>query len=585
MSYMLEIFGRTLPDSLWPVFRDYLSRAAPRVSNAVPPDTRHPTPDARCSMHDARRTTPEPRARPSGKAVSGRTVRHVLAGVTALQESSASQAKVHFDRAISSHDRSPAAIIGMACALDMLGQAARARRYVQFAMHRFPNDAKLHYAMGLLEERCGELDRAAALYKHSIYFQPNQKSSRFRLMALAMAKGDYQAARAQAETVASQNPLELPHWTRLGGLQLLTDDPTRAIQSFEQALRLLADNWQSRPDRKRKHLRHRNIEKAIDHLERKIAGGANYADLHVRLGDLYNRQGRGDEAVNEYRQALCVNPYYLEATAKVAASRILAGDHEEAAMWLGRAIEINESILMAYVGLALAHSYVGRDEAGRGDLEMACGIASNSPVLMAEIARLHAAATDAEAARMYVSDKPGETRSVNKGELLRRTIQTHLAWLATNQDDASGWIRLGMLLEADKQTDHAREVYSKAVETYPGCTFALVRLGLAGAASGGPVDGEACGLLRRAFWPEKIDLATHYDLSILFSQAQRFELTADRFSEGLAPDQNECFWRNVALSLEQMGMLNQPKCLWQSLTEISGQPQGASGLQQAGSSE
>jgi tetratricopeptide (TPR) repeat protein len=536
-------------------------------------------------MPDGRPPTPDPRARPSRTPPSHRTHRDVLAGVRALRDSSAGQAKVHFGRAISSGNRTPAAIIGMACALDMLGEASRARRYVKFATQKYPHDAKLHYAMGLLEERCGNLDRAAALYKNSIYFQPNQKSSRFRLMAMALAKGDYQAARAQAETVASQSPAELPHWTRLGGLQLLTDDPTRAIQSFERALKLLADNWQSRSDGPRKHRRNGDLDKAVAHLERKIASGPEYADLHVRLGDLYNRQGRSDEALDEYKQALRVNPYYLEATAKVAANRILAGDHEEAAMWLGRAIEINESILMAYVGLGLAHAYVGRDEASRSDLEMARGIASNSPVLMAEIVRLHAAATDAEAARMYVADNYRETRSLNKGELLRRSIQTHLTWLVANQDDASAWVRLGMLLEADKQTDHAREVYTKAVETYPGCTVALVRLGLAASATGGPIDGEAGGLLRRAFWPDKIDLATHYDLSILFSQAQRFEMTADRFSEGLAPDQNECFWRNVALSLEQMGMLNKPKCLWQSLTEMSGEPQAVGGPPHGGSTD
>jgi hypothetical protein len=123
MSYMLEIFGRALPDSLWPVFRDYLKDNAPRQAK-----------------------------RPAGQ----RTHCHVLAGLSALQQSSGGQAKLHFDRAISNHDRTPAAIVGMACALDMLGQASRARRYLKLVMEKHPDDAKLHYAMGLLEERSNE---------------------------------------------------------------------------------------------------------------------------------------------------------------------------------------------------------------------------------------------------------------------------------------------------------------------------------------------------------------------------------------------------------------------------------------------
>lgn len=541
MSYMVEIFGRALPDSLWPIFREYLNEVKPQKADRPAP----------------------------AEAARRRTHSHVLAGVTALQQSSGGQAKLHFDRAISNRDRTPAAIIGMSCALDMLGQASRARRYLKLAMEKYPDDAKLHYAMGLLEERSGQPDRAVPLYQHSIYFQPHQKSARFRLMALALAKADYAAALPQAEAIATQNPLELPAWTRLGGLHLLADDPTRAIQSFEQALKLLADNWQSEPDKADKHHAHGNVDEAITHLEQTIASGQNYADLHVRLGDLYNKRGRSDDALEEFKQALRVNPYYLEATTKVAANYIQARQHEDAALWLGRAIEINESILMAYVGLALAHSYVGKDKESRSDLEMARGIASNAPVLMTEIARLHAAAGDIETEKMYATDRHRQTRSIHRGELLKRAIQTHLAWLATNQDDVSSWLRLGMLLEADKQTDYAKEVYTKAVETYPGCTFALVRLGLAGSA--GP-DAATSGLLRRAFWPEKIDMGTHYDLSVLFSQVQRFELTAEKFGEALSKEQNESFWRNVALSLEQMGMLNRPKCLWQALTEINVQP-------------
>ncbi len=555
MSYMLEILGRALPDSLWPVFREYLNDAPARQAQ-----------------------------RPTGK----RTHCHVMAGVAALQHASGGQAKLHFDRAISSRDRTPAAIIGMACALDMLGQAGRARRYLRLAMEKHPDDAKLHYAMGLLEERSNEPDRAVPLYQHSIYFQPNQKSSRMRLMALAMARGDYAAAAAQAEAVATQFPLEMPNWTRLGGLQLLTEDPARAVQSFQEALKLLADNWQSKPDRGEPSRPHEQIDEAIQHLERAIASGQNYADLHVRLGDLYNAQHRDQDAQEEYKQALRVNPYYLEATTKVAAGHIRSGQHEQAALWLGQALDINETILVNYVGQSLAHAYMGRDAEGRADLEMARGIASNAPVLMAEIARLHMAAMRQGPAQDG-ADESNEMRSLSRGRVLERSIQAHLAWLAGNPDDAAAWVRLGMLLEADKQPDYAREVYAKAVETYPGCTFALVRLGLAGqegqakagpVAAAGPDDTtgvdarDSAGMLRRVFWPDGIDVGTHYGLSTLFSQVQRFEVTAEQFGETLSSDQNQSFWRNVALALEQMGMLNRPKCLWQSLTEIQVEPVG-----------
>jgi tetratricopeptide (TPR) repeat protein len=549
MSYMVEIFGRALPDTLWPVFRDYLSKVKPASVG-----------------------------RPAKAEVARRTHSHVLAGVTALKQSSGAEAKLHFDRAISNRDRTPAAIVGMACALDMLGQAHRARRYLKLAMQKYPDDAKLQYAMGLLEERSGQPDRALPLYQHSIYFQPHQRSARFRLMALALAKADYATALPQAEAIATQNPLELPAWTRLGGLHLLADDPMRAIQSFEQALKLLADNWQSQPDDVIKDAQTGNVDDTIERLERTIASGQNYADLHVRLGDLYNKRGRTEDALEEFKQALRLNPYYLEATTKVAANYIQAHQSQEAALWLGRALEINEAILMAYVGLGLAHAYTGKDKESRSDLDLARGIASNAPVLMTEIVRLHAD-DDGRTERVYASDRHRQARSIHRGELLKRSIQTHMAWLTTNPDDASTWLRVGMLLEADRQAEAAADAYAKAVEISPGCTFALVRLGLA---DNDTSASATSGMLRRVFWPEKIDLDTHYGLSVLFSQVQRFDLTAEKFGEGLSKEQNESFWRNVALSLEEMGMLNRPKSLWQALGEIRapsigtvGQPQSS----------
>ena len=96
MSYMVEIFGRALPDSLWPIFRDYLNEVTPRRT------------DRPAAAEAARR----------------RAHSHVLAGVTALQQASGGQAKLHFDRAFASRDRTPAAVVGMACALDMLARPA-----------------------------------------------------------------------------------------------------------------------------------------------------------------------------------------------------------------------------------------------------------------------------------------------------------------------------------------------------------------------------------------------------------------------------------------------------------------------------
>ncbi len=532
MSYLLEVFGRSLPDSLWPVFRESLKQQ-------ISTDTLH-------------KTTARQRAD-----------QHVLAGVSALQNSAGGQARLHFDRAMLVSGDDPTAIIGMACAVDMLGQPERARRFLDQLTGDTPGDPRLLYATGLLAERSNRRAQAEELYRQSIYHQPHQRGSRHRLMALALMRRDYETAVQQAETLAAQYPLELPAWCRLGGLHLLNDDPTRAAKAFEQALELLADNWQSELAIASPNYEHDSWQEAVAEIQRELDKDGRCADLHVRLGDIYAKEGMVREALAEYREALHANPYYLEATTKTAACHARRNDHREAARWLGKAIQINETLLMAYAGLTLTQAYMGRDKESNETLELARGIAANTPVLMAEICRLHTAESLGLSGTGEKDETP-EERRLARADLLTRSIQAHLAWLTQNQDDAAAWMRLGMLLEADKQTDYARQTYEKAVETYEGCTPAIVRLGLWGERP----DSTTSSRLRQAFWPEKIDMATHYELSVLFSQTQRFELTAEKFVENLPAGQNDSFWRNVSLSLEQMAMLNMPKNVWQSLTEM-----------------
>lgn len=534
MSYLLEVFGRSMPDSLWPVFREHLKQPVRQAATEKTTIT-----------------------------VLERTSRHIQGGIGALQRGDGGQAKEHFDRALSLRQGEPAAILGMACALDMLGQPEQSMRYLEVIRQRSPEDARVHFAMGLLEERCNRPDSAREFYQKSVYFHPHQRGSRQRLMAIAMAQGDHETALQQAEALAAQFPLELPAWTRLGGLYLLVDDPKRASNAFEQALKLLADNWQSETTVDPAKVTGEQWQDAVAELKRALEHDGDYADLHVRLGDLYAKRGMTDKALAEYREAIRISPYYLEATTKIAAGHVRAGRRQEGATWLAKAIQVNETLLLAYVGQALAQAYMGRDSESSATLKMARGIAANSPVLMAEVARLH----EAETAGEPVCDEaePAEARQANRAELLATAIRSHLAWLTQNDNDAAAWMRLGMLLEADKQPAHARQAYERAVEIYPACAPALARLGLAGSER----DSATSGMLRRTIWPEKIDLGVHYNLAVLFGQSQRFEITAEKFVDTLAGGAKDSFWRNVALCLEQMALLNGPKGLWQSLRELN----------------
>jgi len=537
VSQLLEIFGRSLPDSLWKIFREHLTavHAAQGASEA--------SPGSDSCQRDKR----------------------LEAGVAALESGAVGKARTHFERALALGSTDPAALIGMACVLDELAQPGRAAEHLEQARRIAPEDAKILFGLGLLCERASEPAKAKAFYLQSLYFRPQQKAARHRLMALSLGEGQYEPALRQAEALAAQFPTHLPAWARLGGLYLLTHEPDRAVRAFTEALKLVADNWHSKPDAASYYEQSGKIDAAIAALETAVADGTSYADLHVRLGDLYGKQGMAESALQEYRRALRINAYYLEATIKIAACQLKAARAVDAALWLGRAIEINELLTTLYVGLAIGRAKAGQHAESDEALHMARGIAANGPILMAQIAKIHM-----RLGRSGRIDGPGSDTLLHhedplSDEILEQAIQTHLAWLVQNEQDATAWMRLGMMFEAQGQAERAAEAYAKAVQIYPACTPAALRIVLTGALPQTPV-----AALERTFSPEGIDLAMHYKLATMFSQVQQFELAVESFADSLPPEQRHCFWKNLALTLEQMAMLDKPRNLWQSLCEVTG---------------
>jgi len=537
MSYLLEMFGRALPDRLLQVLRE-------RISDSVA-------------------------AAVSGLNASAADGVDFLAerarqGLEALTQGQPGQAKSQFEKVLRVHRRHRASLLGLACAYDDLGQPERALRYLEIARETEPTDHRLLFAMGLLHERCGNPTQAKAFYLQSLYFKPDQKASRHRLAAIALADENIEAALHQAEALAAQHPTDLRCRLRLAGLYLLAGEYSRALKSFQTAMRLIADNWTSTPD-KAWHLEQAGeIDEAIAELQRAIAENGNLPDLHLRLGDLYGKAGQSDAALEHYMCAYSANPNYLEAAVRIAACHIKAARWVEGALWLGKAMDINETLVATYLGLAAAADSCGDDAHAEEALQMARSIAANSPILLAQVVKLHELVTKRRIS--FETWDADEDDTADETACVLESIDLHKRYLADSDQDAGAWLRLGLLCEFAGYSDEAQQAFRNAVSIYPGFSTALARI--ATAASYRPEQARRC--LSRLFSLEEIDTLTHYQLALLFSQPQRFELAIDAYAPKLPADQRNCFWKNLAVSLEQMGMLDKAKGLWQSLCEMRG---------------
>ncbi|MBY0398850.1 tetratricopeptide repeat protein, partial [Myxococcota bacterium] len=81
-------------------------------------------------------------------------------------------------------------------------------------------------------------------------------------------------------------------------------------------------------------------EAALGHLERVVASGLRFADVHYRLGLVHERRGELEQSAAALREAIRINPAYVEALLALASVCERSGDFDQARRLAERAGEL-----------------------------------------------------------------------------------------------------------------------------------------------------------------------------------------------------------------------------------------------------
>ena len=104
--------------------------------------------------------------------------------------------------------------------------------------------------------------------------------------------------------------------------------------------------------------------------------------------DILRMLGNTNEAVLQYEEALQHCPDFLEATIKLGTQYLQLQQDQLAAKQFNRAVEINDKIVDAYLGLAASQKMAGYVNDALGTISLAAAIVPNSSMLFAETAVL-----------------------------------------------------------------------------------------------------------------------------------------------------------------------------------------------------
>lgn len=493
---------------------------------------------------------------------------HLRLGLAQLRASQLDEAATHLAEACRLKPDLLPARLALASALDEMGRFDQALEQLQIANRTHSGNGAVLFAMAFCMEKLSRPAEAAEYYRDAIEKSHAPLAARERLAAIDVLTGQLDEAIEQYRYLRDAEPQEPAYRSALAHLYYRQGRYRESIDEFETAIAMEPENWTLLDDEVEALVADGQFREACERLHQLIDQQGPQADLHVRLGDVYGRIGDDDSAMQNYLTALQLQPTYLEATVKAGTQHLMQGRWDQAAEAFHDGAELNDAVLECYVGMGVAQAASGDRAEAMNSFALAGAIEPNSSLLLAEMAKLQLrSAVSEEFAKSFCSDNDvaAESAAFNE-ELLAQQIDRHAEAVRTEPRHADVRYRYGVLLRAAGQIPQAMEQFLEAVRISPTFFKAWIKLGITQQEMG--LVDDAIETFKKSMNVRQDCVDVHYRLGLLYTNRRNFG-EAVRHMEVAAGDDGDGRVRaGLALSLQNMGLMDRVAATWRSLWRI-----------------
>ncbi|UCC45381.1 MAG: tetratricopeptide repeat protein [Candidatus Zixiibacteriota bacterium] len=275
--------------------------------------------------------------------------------------------------------------------------------------------------------KMGNLDRANRMYQAALRFDSTNIQALRNLGMLANQEGDQDRARQYFETAYQYDSTDAEVCNNLGAMHDQGGDLLKALAFYRKAVALdstkvlflvnignaYARNNQAAtalPYLKRAaHLRPRDkmipyhlancfaemnmFDSSEHYYSRSVQQGGNNAILYYRLGLSRQNQGKIEQAIGDFKQALSLRPRYPECQLSLANLYALLTRYDEAIKLLDEVLEAAPDLHVARISLGAAHALSGHQIQADSILQQLYQVDSTlgqqmEQLISAEVARL-----------------------------------------------------------------------------------------------------------------------------------------------------------------------------------------------------
>ena len=445
-------------------------------------------------------------------------------------------------------------------------------KHLEAAHSVAPEDSRILFGLGYCAELAGQLDKAHGWYSQGATGRPYLAGCSQRLAAMALCRNDYSATIESYQDLQQERPEDVCNYLVLGQLHLHLKQYQEAVEAFERAITIEPDNFDVVDDEVTALAKEGKYSQAIEQLGHLIQEQGEFPDHFLRLGDLYSQIGDDPSAVRSYQRSLELHPGYLEAAVKLGTQHLRCKRHCAAAGAFTQAVEINDRLILAYVGLGIAQHDCGKKEDAQDTLQLAAALEPNTNLLFAEIARLQFKAASCAQKTVEPSLHAGghESHEYSLDELLDLQIERHRQRLMETPERAALHYRYAMLLRNRGRVEDAINQFKAAISLNPAYPFACLKLGLALREI--KHSDEALKQFHESLRlsPEYAQL--HYRLGLMYCDKMLFALAVEDFRLGIsnAMDGSD-IQANLSLALQNMGLIDRAAAHWQGVCELDPQ--------------
>lgn len=454
------------------------------------------------------------------------------------------------------------------CFLGRLAQAAihlsegrinEAIGELEYVYTRQPGNTIALYALGHCYERTGDESRAVEFYQDCLKFKGYLQLPRQRLAAIYFKNGQLEKAIQEYEMLRTDSPDNISILITAGYLYIAAERYGEAVETFNTAILVHPDNFNSEDDRIERLIAVGQLEDAAQQLEFLMQEQPDRAELLIRYGDVLSMLGSDAEAIDKYEEALCLEPNFLEATIKLGTQYLQVGDDISAAKQFNKALEINDQVIEAYIGLTIAQILKGNNAEAMETLSLAATIIPNSSLLFAQTAVLQLKSGIKEKSLFLIE---------NPTNLLNEVIETHKHQITQHSQDPELHFRLGILLTSSGRLDEAVKEFNCALEINP--TFSRARNYLVLCLFETGHKDISLNMLRQNLILTCDMLELHYKIALLYCDKIKFAssmLNFENFLDKNLADSNVSV--NVSVVLQNLGLLDRSTMMWENLFDTA----------------